>query len=168
MNSDYRNIEDIEDKEDYEMVPLESMMQGFGQMNSRPINGMNPNMGMNPDMGMDANMGMDTWMGMGQFNNEGMFMNGSSPMGMPYKDVDRSAYEDYGVSEQDMYGTRKPYDDGYNKFNPKHNNVNSIVRKIERYNPEIFRMLTRCGIPYAGALGLVRRIVRLTFMYRDE
>lgn len=162
MNSDYRNIEDIEDKEDYEMVPLESMMQGFNQMNNSPI------MGMNSNMGMDPNIGMEPWMERGQFNNQGMFMNGSSPMGMPYADVDMSAYEDYGLSEQNMYGARNPYDDGYNKFNPKHNDVDSIVRKIERYNPEIFRMLTRCGIPYAGAAGLVRRIVRLTLMYRDE
>ncbi|MBK5241600.1 hypothetical protein [Clostridium sp.] len=144
MKVDYRNIEDIEDKEDYEMVPLESMMQGFDQM------------------------GMDPWMGMGQFNNEGMFMNGSSPMGMPYEDVDMSGYEDYGLSEQNMYGDRKPYDQGYNQYNPKHNDVDSIVRKIERYNPGIFRMLTRCGIPYTRAVGLVRRIVRLTFMYRDD
>jgi hypothetical protein len=156
MKVDYRNIEDIEDEEDYEMVPLESMMQGFAQMYGRPSNGMN------------TNMGMDPYMGMGQFNNEGMFMNGSSPMGMPYGDVDMSAYENNGLSEQDMYGDRKPYDDGYNKYKSKHNDVDSIVRKIERYNPEIFRMLTRCGIHYAGAVGLVKRIVRLAFMYRDE
>ncbi|MCJ7691008.1 MAG: hypothetical protein MUO60_17070 [Clostridiaceae bacterium] len=157
MKVDYRDIEDIED---YEMVPIESMMQGFSQMNNRPI------MGMNPDMGMDPYMGMEPWMGMGQFNNEGMFMNGSDPMGMPYADM--SAYEDDGLSEQDMNGDRKPYDSGYNKFNPKYNDVDSIVRKIERYNPGIFRMLTRCGIPYARVVGLVKRIVRLTLMYRDE
>ncbi|MGH4118806.1 hypothetical protein [Clostridium sp.] len=150
MKVDYRNIEDIEDKEDYEMVPLESIMQGFNQM------------------GMDPNMGMDPWMGMERFNNEGIFMNGSGPMGMPYADVDMRDYEDYGLSEQNMYEDRKPYDHGYNKYNPKHNDVDSIVRKMERYNPEIFRMLTRCGIHYAGAVGLVKRIVRLAFMYRDE
>lgn len=178
MNVDHRGIEDVEDIEEYDMVPLESMMQGFGQMYSRPIAGMNSNMGldmgMDPSMAMangymqDPNMEMYPLMEMDQFNNEGVFMNGSSPMGLPYGDVDMSAYEDDRLREQDMYEDRKPYNDGYNKFNPKYNDVEHIVKRIERYNPEIFRMLIRCGIHYKGAVGLVKRIVRLTLMYRDE
>ncbi|MGK0467524.1 MAG: hypothetical protein ACJAX4_002825 [Clostridium sp.] len=186
MNVDHRDIEDIEDIEDYEMVPLESMMQGFGEMNSRPVAGMYSNMGINMGMDMDPYMGMDPSMAMAngynqdpsmemypsiemnKFNNEGVFMNGSNPMGLPYENVDMSAYEDDGLREQDMYEDRKPYNDGYNKFNPKYNDVDYIVNRIERYNPEIFKMLTRCGIHYRGAVGLVKRIVRLTLMYRDE
>ena len=168
MNVDHRDIEDIEDIEEYEMVPLESMMQGFGQMNSRPIAGMNSSMGM--DMGLDRDPSMEMYplIEMDQFSNEGVFMNGSNPMGLPYGEADMSAYEDMGLREQDMYEDRKPYNDGYNKFNPKYNDVEYIVKRIERYNPEIFRMLTRCGIHYTGAVGLVKRIVRLTLMYRDE
>ena len=182
MNIDHRDIEDLEDIEEYDMVPLESMMQGFGQMYGRPIAGMNsnmdmsmdPNMGMDPSMAMpdgymqDPNMGMYPLMEMDQFNNEGVFMNGSNPMGLPYGDVNMSAYEDDGLREQDMYEDRKHYNHGYNKFNPKYNDVEHIIKRIERYNPEIFRMLTRCGIHYKGAVGLVKRIVRLTLMYRDE
>ncbi|MEK6266869.1 MAG: hypothetical protein N2B06_19195, partial [Clostridium sp.] len=119
MNVDHRGIEDVEDIEEYDMVPLESMMQGFGQMYSRPIAGMNSNMGldmgMDPSMAMangymqDPNMEMYPLMEMDQFNNEGVFMNGSNPMGLPYGEADMSAYEDMGLREQDMYEDRKPY-----------------------------------------------------------
>ncbi|HEY8803727.1 MAG TPA: hypothetical protein VIM42_01215, partial [Clostridium sp.] len=81
MKLEDRNIEDIDMQEDYEMVPLERVMCGCGQMN------MVPNMGVpmgcmqdvNPNMRMNQNAGINPWMGMGQFN-EGMFMNGFDPM----------------------------------------------------------------------------------------
>jgi hypothetical protein len=184
MNLNYRDIEDIDNEEEYEMVPLESVMSGYGQMNTMPFMGMNPNVGMNPSMGMpmgymqdenmdmnpnrdiNAWMGMQQGMGMNQFN-EDTSMNGFNPIGMMYGDALMDGYEDEGSRQQDMYLNKDSYN-SQNRFNPKYNEVDSIVRKIERYNPQIFRLLTRCKIPYAGAKGLVRRIVRLTLMYSGD
>ncbi|MBU3090660.1 hypothetical protein K2F40_10640 [Clostridium sp. CM028] len=173
MKLEDRNIEDIDMKEEYEMVPLEPMMYGYGQMNMMPNMGMNPNVGMNPNMGMqmgdmqdvNPNMGINSIMGMNQFN-EDMFMNGSNPMGMTYGDVSMKGFEqgDEDLRQLDNYQDRSPFD----RPNPQYNDVESIVRRIERYNPAIFRRLNRCGIPYLEAKEIVRRIVRVTLMYRDE
>ena len=198
MNLEDRNIEDVDMQEEYEMIPLEPMMYGYDQMNMMPNMGMNPSMGMNPNMdmnpnmgmpmgymqdvnpnmemnpwmGMNPNMGMSPCMGMSQFN-EGMFMNGFNPMGMMYGDISMNDNdeEDEGSRQQGQYQDKEPFKDQYNnpnKFNPKYNDIDSIVRRIERYNPAIFRLLTRYGMPYAEAKGIVRRIVRLTLMYSEE
>jgi len=164
MSIEDRNIDDIDE---YEMIPFEPMMYGYEQMDMRP----NIGMPMEYMQDVDPNMGMNPWMGMIQFN-EGMPMNGFNPMGM-YDDASMKDYEDEDeVSRQpDNYGDKELYKDGINnpnKFNPKYNNVDSIVRRIERYNPAIFRRLTRCGMPYAEARDIVRRIVRLTLMYSEE
>jgi len=183
MNLVDRNIEDIEE---YEMIPFEPMMYGYGQMDNMPSMGMNPSKDMNPSMGMpmgymqDAspNMEMNPWMGMNpcmgmkQFN-EDMFMNGFNPMAMMNGEESMKDYDDENEGSRQMgnYGDKQPFNDGYNnpnKFNPKYNDVDSIVRRIERYNPAIFRILDRCGMPYAQARDLVRRIVRLTLMYSEE
>lgn len=178
MNLDYRYVEDIDNEEEYEMVPLDSMMYGYGEMSTTPVmgmnhnTGMNPNMGMNPSMGIpaeymkDPNLGMKPCMGMNQFD-DAMLMDGSIPTGMMYTDIDMNNYGDGAVRQQDMREAREPSHDDYNKFDPKYSEVDSIVRRIERNNPAIFRMLTRCRIPYTAAIGLVRRIVRLTLMYSD-
>ena len=41
MNLEDRNIEDIDMDEEYEMIPFEPMMYGYGQMNNMPNMGMN-------------------------------------------------------------------------------------------------------------------------------
>ncbi len=167
MKQEDRNIEDIDMQEDYEMVPLEPMMCGCGQMN------MMPNMGMpmgymqdvNPNMRMNQNAGMNPWMGISQFN-EDMFMNGFDPMGELYNDLSANDYESF--RQVDKYQEKEPLRDEFNRPNTQHNDVNGIVRRIERYNPAIFSRMTRCGIPYAEAREIVRKIVRVTLMYRDE
>ena len=193
MKLEDRNIEDIDITDEYEMVPLEPMMYGHEQMNTMPNMGINqnrgmsmgyiqnvdPNIGMNPFMGRNQNMGvnqegrLNPWMGMSQFN-ESMFTNNFSPMDMMYGDVSNGDYDDenYGFRELDKYQERMPVNPQYNKPkpkpNPQYNDVESIARRIERYNPVIFRRLTKCGIPYVEAKEMVRRIIRLTLMYRDE
>ncbi|MGH4139253.1 hypothetical protein [Clostridium sp.] len=176
MNLEDRNIEDIDMQEEYEMIPFEPMMYGYEQMNMNPNMGMNSNMGMNPNMEMNQGMGMcpcmglNPWMGMSQFN-EGLPTNGFNPMGMMYGDATMNDLEDEDSRQLDKYQDKDSYKGGYNnpnKFNPKYNDVDSIVRRIERYNPAIFRLLTRCGMSYVEAREIVRRIVRLTLMYSEE
>ena len=153
MNLEDKKNEDIDMREEYEMIPLESMMYGYDQMNMNPIMGMNPSAGMDPSMGMpmgymqDANldMGMNPWMRMNQFN-EGMFMNSFNPMGMMYGNASMNDYDDEGSRQEGNYGEEETFKDEYNKpnrINPNYNDTDSIVRKIERYNPAIFRVLTR-------------------------
>ncbi|MCB2292510.1 hypothetical protein LGK95_03015 [Clostridium algoriphilum] len=177
MKLDDRDIEDIDMQEDYELVPLEPTMCGYGQMNMMPNMGMqkgymqdvNPNMRMNLLMGINQDAEMNPWMGMNQFN-EGMFMNGFNPMGGMYSDISARDYEDESFKQEDKYQEKDPLIDQYRPAPPisQSNDVERIVRRIERYNPAIFRRMTRCGIPYLEARELVRRIVRVTLMYRDE
>jgi hypothetical protein len=161
MKQDDRKIEDVDMFEDYEMIPLEPMMYGYDQMNMMPCmdfnqsydmamgfrQDVNPNAEiypMEPNMEMDTDTvtGMNPWMQTGEFN-ESMFMSGFNPMRMMYGDVSIKNSQD-------------------------ENDVDSIVRKIERYNPLVFRQLSRYGMPYAQAKAVVRRIVRLTLMYSEE
>ena len=170
MKQDDRKIEDVDMFEEYEMIPLEPMMYGYDEMNMMPGMDFNQSYGMtmgfrqniNPNDGMypmEPNMEMDTnsdtamnqWMETGEFN-DNMFMGGFNPMSMTYGEVE---------DNKDEYN--RP-----NKFNKKHNDVDSIVRRIERYNPLVFRQLSRYGMPYAQAKAVVSRIVRLTLMYSEE
>jgi len=164
------NIEDIDNEDEYEMVPLEPMMYGCGQMNMMPNIGMtvggrqdsNFGMRMNSCMGMNQSAGIDPWMRESQFDDE-MFANDFNPMGMMY---DGKAENDYGYESEDSmqldkYQNRAPVQGQYN-------DVESIVFRIEKYNPAIFKRLTRCGIPYAEVKEIVRRIVKLSLMHRDE
>jgi len=168
MNLEDRKIEDIDNQEEYEMVPFEPMMYGYGQMNMKPSMGMSPKMDMYTDMDsnmgytedVDSNMEMNPLLGMNPW------------MSMMYEDgaVQDLSEEGESLRPVDNYGDNELFKDGYNnpnKFNPKYNDVDSIVRRIERYNPAIFRMLTRYGMPFAEARGIVRRIVRLTLMYSE-
>ncbi|MCB2313160.1 hypothetical protein LGL55_18040 [Clostridium tagluense] len=176
MNLEGRNFEDTDMDEEYEMIPFEPMMYGYGQMNSMPNMGMNTSMGMNPNMGrpmeymqdVNPNMEMDPGIGMNQFN-EDMSMNGLDSMSMMYGDASMKDYgdENEGLRQMDKYEDEGEYNN-QNRVNPKYNDVDAIVRKIERYNPAIFRSLTRYGMPYAEARNIVRRIVRLTLMYSEE
>jgi len=44
--------------------------------------------------------------------------------------------------------------------------VNRILNKIEKNNPEIFQLLKLYNMPYPVARKLVRRIIRLTLNYQ--
>ncbi|MBU3110406.1 hypothetical protein [Clostridium lacusfryxellense] len=177
MKLEDRNIEDIDNEDEYEMVPLEPMMYGCGQMNAMPNMGMpegfrqesNFNMRTNSCMGINQNTGMNPWMGSSQFN-EDMFTNDFNPMGASYGEETNNdyEYEDEASRQLDKYQSREPVKQPYNKPKPQYNSVESIVFRIEKYNPAIFRRLTRCGIPYAEAKEIVRRIVNLSLMHRDE
>lgn len=46
------------------------------------------------------------------------------------------------------------------------NEVDRILNKIERNNPEIFQLLKLYNMPYPVARKLVRRIIRLTLNYQ--
>ena len=176
MNQEDRSIEDIDLQEDYEMVPLEPMMYGNSQMNMMPNMELNQNMGIpmgfmqdvNPNtrmnsMEMSQDERMNPWMGMSQFN-EDMFMNGFNPMGGMDSDID----ENEGFRQLDKYQEKETLIDQYNRPSSQYNDAESIVSRIERYNPAIFNRMTRCGIPYVEAKDIVRKIVKVTIMYRDE
>ena len=180
MKQDHSNIEEVDMFEEYEMIPLEPMMYGYDQMNMIPgrdfnqsygmpmgfrldINSnagmypMEPNREMDTNTDTDTDTGMHQWMEAGEFN-DNMFMSGFNPMSMMYGDVSMKDEQD---ENEDEYN--RP-----SNFNVKHNDVDSIVRRIERYNPLVFRLLSRCGMPYEQAKAVVRRIVRLTLMYSEE
>ena len=213
-NREIEDIERLDDRdilEDYEMVPLEPIMYGYGQMNMMPNMGMNPctamnpNMDMNPCMGMNQNAYMNPWLGMNpnvgmsscmdmyphmdtnmgtyprmemrDFDEE-IFQDSFNPMNRMYEDAQRLYFsdEDEDLRQPDKYGDTEPFKDGYNnpnkynpnKYNQKYNDVDSIVRRIERYNPEVFRSLNRYRIPYMEARNMVHRIVRLSLMYGED
>ncbi|WP_461207229.1 hypothetical protein [Clostridium sp. DL1XJH146] len=65
--------------------------------------------------------------------------------------------KDYDYNNKDYYNK-----DYYNR------DVRRILRKIETYNPGIFRYLAMYGVPYDAARKIVRRIIRLTLMYYDD
>lgn len=183
------DIEDIDMQEDYEMVPLEPMlfgcsamnrMQGMGMPMQMPmpipmacIQDVNPNGSMNSLMGMNQNTGINPWNGMGQFD-ENVFDNDFQPMRGVYGDEFMNDFEEENEEENeesgkiDKYEEKDSFREQYSRPNPQHNDVESIVKRIEKYNPAIFRRLTRCGIPYAEAIEIVRRIVRVSLMYREE
>lgn len=51
-------------------------------------------------------------------------------------------------------------------YNPSE--ANNILRKMERYNPGIFRNMRMYGVPYPAARLLCEKIIRLTLMYYDD
>ena len=171
MKLEENNIEDIDMDEEYEMVPLEPMMYGYGQMNVIPYMGMTEEYMQN----LNTNMGMNPWSGMGQFNDD-MSMNEFNQLGRMFGESSMNDYQEeseclekldkYEDTEQDREQYNKPIIHG--KSNQQYNDVNSIVRRIERYNPGIFRRLVRCGITYAESREIITKIVRVALMYRDE
>ena len=216
-NREFEDIERLDDRdilEEYEMVPLDPLMYGYGQMSMMPNMGMNPwtamnpNMDMNPCMGMNPYMGMSPCMAMNQNANMNPWLGMNPNIGMsscmdmyPHMDIDMGANprmemrdfdeeifqdsfnpmnrmyddnqslyfsdEDEDLRQPDKYGDTEPFKGGYNNPN-KYNDVDSVVRRIERYNPQIFRNLNRYGIPYMEARNIVRRIVRLSLMYSED
>ena len=179
MKIEDSNSEDIDMIEEYEMVPLEPMMYGYDQMNMMPNMGMpvgymqdlNSNIGMNSLMGMNKNRGMNPWMGMGQFN-YARSMNELNQLNRMYRNEAMDDYEEENNAhlQMDKYQDIDQYDrpSMTSRPNTQYNEVDSIVKRIERYNPAIFRRLTRNGNPYVDARELVTRIVNVSLMYRDE
>lgn len=85
-----------------------------------------------------------------------MFSMMSEEENMEMDDAENEEFE----SNEAGYGRKK---EAY-----KPSEVNKILRKIERYNPGIFRYMKMYGIPYPAARLLCRRIIRLTLMYYDD
>lgn len=44
--------------------------------------------------------------------------------------------------------------------------IEKILNKIRKNNPEVFRTLRFYGIPYETAQNIVRKIIRLTLLYK--
>ncbi|MBU3176678.1 hypothetical protein KPL47_09865 [Clostridium estertheticum] len=165
------NSEDIDMNEEYDMVPLQSMMYGYDQMNMMSNMGMP--MGymqdMNSNMEMNKYRGINPWVGMDRCK-YARSMNEFNQLGRMYRN---EAMDDY-----DEVNKNKSYIDKYQDqpYIPsmtaspslQYNEVDSIVKRIERYNPAIFRRLTRYGNPYVEAREIVSRIVKVSLMYRDE
>ena len=179
MKIEDSNSDDIDISEEYEMVPLEPMMYGYDQMNMMPNMGMpegnmqelNSNMGMNYLSGMNRNSGINPWMGMGQFS-YARSMNELNQLSRMYRNEAMDDYEE----EKDCLGHMNKYQDTNQYDRPsmtvrpnlQYNEVDSIVKKIEKYNPTIFRRLTRNGDPYVDAREIVTKIVNVSLMYKDE
>ena len=165
MNIEDNNSEDIDMIEEYEMVPLQSMMYGYDQMNMMSNVGMP--MGSIPDvnfnMGMNQYRGINPWMGTGQFN-YARSMNEFNQSCRMYRNEnmedDRDENSELGYS--DKYQDSNQYDRPSMTSSPnlQVSEVDSIVEKIERYNPAILRRLTRNGNPYVEAREIVTKIDR--------
>lgn len=65
-----------------------------------------------------------------------------------------SAYSNFNYREYNQLDFNE-YDD-----------IEDILRKIERYNPGVLRRLISYGIPFPAARNIVRRIIRLTLNYK--
>lgn len=215
MKLDDKNIEDIESEgirdimEEYEMMPLDSMMQGYGtmnimqNMNMNPYASINPNMAMNMGMyqnpcmnscqGMNPNIGMNSCMGMYPHMEmymdmdikmetnpcmemtgfeEEMFENGFSHMSRMYED-NQSMYfvDNEELRQQDKYGDSGSFKDEYNnpyRYDEDYNEVDSSVRSIEKFNPEILRSFSKYKIPYTEAKNMLKKIVKLSLMYNKK
>jgi hypothetical protein len=157
-------------------MSINSNMEMNRSVETNPSIETSPNLDLPPDMEMDPDLGTNSWMEMSQFD-ENMPMSGFNPTSMMYGDIfmEGDGYEN-GSSRhidkyEDKYEDKEDFKEEYNKpnkFDVQYNEVDSIVRRIERYNPLVFRLLNRCGMPYPQAKSVVRRIVRLTLMYSEE
>ncbi|MBW9152099.1 hypothetical protein [Clostridium estertheticum] len=171
MKIEDSNSEDIDMIEEYDMVPLQSMMYGYDQMNMMSNMGMP--MGymrdMNSNMEMNKYRGINPWMGMGQFNYV-RSMNEFNQLGRMYRNEGMDDYEEVNKNKSyiDKYQEQPDIPSMTASPSPQYNEVDSIVKRIERYNPAIFRRLTRYGNPYVEAREIVSRIVKVSLMYRDE
>lgn len=77
----------------------------------------------------------------------------------------RTCFDDYSSFDYNSFDYRE-----FNHFDHYDHNdfddVDDILRKIERYNPGIFRRLASYGVPFPVARNIVRRIIRLTLNYK--
>ncbi|KYH34472.1 hypothetical protein CLTEP_15200 [Clostridium tepidiprofundi DSM 19306] len=158
MDKEIGKYETIEmDNEEYEMVPMEPMM------NLNEYAPVQQTMSMN-EYGYEDNDDMVPL--------EGGFFPTSNMMYLDYMiPTENEEYytdiEERYDQECDCYRKKKKnkhHDHDYHNYN----DVVRIVRKIERYNPGIYRMMRFYGVPYPVANRLLRRIVRLTLMYYDD
>lgn len=84
----------------------------------------------------------------------------------------RDYYENYSDYDYNNFNYREysHYDHNDHDNHYDHDNdfgdVEEILRKIERYNPGVFRRLASYGVPYPAARNIVRRVIRLTLNYK--
>lgn len=100
---------------------------------------------------------------------------GVSPIGEEALLYEEEYDEWEGDNREPKYNKPKYKKKGYYDYDDKdydkdydYKDIRRIVMKIQRYNPGIFRMLMRYGMPYYEARRLVRRIVRLSLIYGDD
>lgn len=178
-NKCVKSEKDIE--EDYDMVPMSQesmcmqnycMMPGMNEMGEvQSVQGMNSmqNMqGMSPMQNMQGVSPMQNMQGMSPMQN----MQGMNPMqsmqwmnpmqcmqGM--EDMKDDMYDDdMSSSDSDECGMRDN-----DRYKPK--DVDKILKKIERYNPGVFRLMRMYGVPYPVARRICRRIINLTLKYSN-
>lgn len=171
---------------EYDMVPMESKLSPEDFMSRGEME-----MRQEPEIG-SQNLGVPygaSSYGTG-FPFGGQFMGGPltfpqgslPPFGQDILPIGEEASfyeEDYGMEvdewevenrepkyKKPKYKKKEYYDDDYKDYDYK--DIRRIVMKIQRYNPGIFRMLMRYGMPYYEARRLVRRIVRLALIYGDD
>ena len=155
MDKELGKYETIEmDNEEYEMIPMEPMMSLNDYVPAQQT------MAMNEDMYEDDMMPF-----------EGGFFPTGNMMYLDY--VMPTMNEEYYPDNEERYDLEEEYyrkkkKSKHHYHDHDYNDVNKIVRKIERYNPGIYRMMRFYGVPYPVANRLIRRIVRLTLMYYDD
>ncbi|MCY6485066.1 hypothetical protein OW763_12025 [Clostridium aestuarii] len=144
-NVDNKRKKDID--EEYEMIPMGMCMpMEMQEMSMMPMQTM--------PYGMPMNMNCIPNPMSGMMMNQMMY--GRNDM-LRTDNIETSGYFD----EDKIDDTRK-------KDNYRPNQVNRILRNIERYNPGIFKQMMMFGIPYPTAKKICRRIIRLTLMYYDD
>ncbi|MFD3157646.1 hypothetical protein ACFIJ5_12385 [Haloimpatiens sp. FM7330] len=165
MDKRHQHEKDMEDE--YDMVPISSDMMSMQMM---PYNYNMQDQMMMQQMMMQQMMGMQCMSMMPNTMNSmqcapmpPMMPNEMNSMQctpmMPNEMMNEEGMEEYETDsedEDDMRYKKKPRD------------VNRILRKIEMYNPGVFRMMRSYGIPYPVARRICRRIIRLTLMYCDD
>lgn len=181
MKPDNRSIEEIdmiEEKdtlEEYEMIPLDPRMYGYEQRNMTKDYDFTPGIEKTIGYMNNANLGMEMYPSMGMYPN----INRCPYMGINQNmEMNRDMQVNPSIETSLNFGAPSNMDTDIEEFKDEYNDLNridetcndvdSIVRKMERYNPSVFRLLNRCRMPYTEANDVVRRIVRLTLMYSEE
>lgn len=156
-----------EDMDDFDMDEMQVIPMGTAAMPMYPMNC--PYQMMMPYMNE---------------NLQQMPMSNTSPIyqtpniNIPYAPMDEMDMNETSTNDMDMeddlemgitdamrgfYEDIDQYIDNYS--DRIHGDVDDILRKIEQYNPGIFRRLVSFGIPFPVARNIVRRIIRLTLNY---
>ncbi len=82
----------------------------------------------------------------------------------------RGYFENYSDYDFNNFNYREyshyDYNDHDHDHEHEYDDVDEILRKIERYNPGVFRRLASYGVPYPAARNIVRRVIRLTLNYK--
>lgn len=81
----------------------------------------------------------------------------------PVYPMESMMYDNYKMYKNNEYSLETE-DSNVRKYD--YDEVSEIVRRIERFNPGIYRRLNYFGVPYAASRRIVRRIVTLTLEYK--